>query len=184
MYGKAVHEALEHFLKDGTPIPEKFSRFEPYARRIKMLQGTHLIEYPMGLKEDGTYCDFDHPDVWWHGIPDVLVVNSDTGIARVVDWKTSKSAKYADVDQLELLALATFAKHPEIHTVKGALIFIVCDSVVKKDFRREDFALILSKWIGNIDRIKQAHEQGVWNPRSSPLCGWCPVPNSRCEHAK
>ena len=183
LYGKAVHEALEAFLKEGTPIPEKFAQFEPYARRVQALQGTHYVEYPMGLKEDGTYCDFDDADVWWHGIPDVLVVNSNTGVARVVDWKTSKSARYADVEQLELLALATFARNPEIHTVRGALIFIVCGDVVTKDFHRKDFALILSKWIGNIDRIKKAHDAGVWNPKKSPLCKWCPVSNSRCEYA-
>lgn len=183
LYGKAVHEAIEAYLKEGTPIPDKFSQFKGYADRIKSLKGEHFVEHPMGLKENGTYCDFNDADVWWHGIPDVLVVNRESGVARVVDWKTSKSARYADVEQLELLALATFARHPEIDVVRGALIFIVCGDVVTKDFHRKDFNLILSKWIGNIERIKNAHAAGVWNPKSSPLCKWCPVSNSRCEYA-
>lgn len=181
LYGKEVHEALEHFLRYDLPIPARFSKFVSYAEKIKALPGRHYVEYPMGITENGTYCKFDAPDVWWHGIPDVLVVN-DNGVARVVDWKTSKNSKYADVDQLELLALATFAMCPEVHTVKGGLVFLVCGDFIKKTFHRKDFNLILSKWIGNIDRIKVATESGVWNPKQSPLCKFCPLPETACEY--
>lgn len=179
IYGKQVHEALEAYMKGEAAIPPAYAKFEPIASKVNELAGDRYIEHPMGITVDGRACDFDAPDVWWHGIPDVLIVNGDT--AWVADWKTSKSAKYADPDQLELLALATFAMFPEVTKVKGALIFLVCDKVVKKTYRREQFNTILSKWLGNISLIEKAMELDKWHKRTSPLCGWCPVKD--CEHA-
>ena len=79
--------------------------------------------------------------------------------------------------------MATFAKNPNVQKVKGALMFLVSKNVVKADFHREQFNTILSKWIGRIGQIEAAMENGVWNPRSSPLCNFCPVSNKDCEYA-
>lgn len=182
IYGKEMHKDFEEHLLHGVPLSARFKKYQDVVDLVVKLRGERFVEYPMGVTLDGTACKFDAPDVWWHGIPDVLVVNRDTGVARVVDWKSSKSAKYADTDQLELLALATFAKFPEINKVKGALIFVVPDAVVTKDFTRDQIPLIMSKWIGNISKIEKAMESGVWNPRSGPLCNFCPCKDD-CDHA-
>lgn len=180
LYGKEVHKAIEDYLLEGTPIPAKFNQFQAVVDKVKAIPGELFAELPMGLTIEGKYTEFDAPDVWWHGIPDVLIEGQ---TARIVDWKTSKNAKYADTDQLELLALATFAKNPNVQKVKGALMFLVSKNVVKADFHREQFNTILSKWIGRIGQIEAAMENGVWNPRSSPLCNFCPVSNKDCEYA-
>lgn len=173
IFGRDVHKAIEDHLKDGTELAPNYKKFHKFVDRIKGLPGNLYVEYPMGLREDGTACDFYAEDVWWRGIPDVLVVNE--GTAWVGDWKTGKSARYADTDQLELLALATFAMFPQVNKVKGALMFIVANDVVKKTFYRKDLPIIMSRWIGNVSRINAAMESGIWNARNSPLCKFCPV---------
>ena len=39
LYGTAVHEAAENYMRDGTPIPEKFAFMEPYLVKLKAIPG-------------------------------------------------------------------------------------------------------------------------------------------------
>lgn len=95
---------------------------------------------------------------------------------------TNKNAKYADKDQLELLAMGIMSQYPEIQKVKGLLAFVVSNEPVKETYYRRNFGLMMSKWHGRIDEIEQATAHDVWNPKAGPLCPWCPVTNDRCEY--
>ena len=178
-YGTEVHKVLELHVLEGAPIPEKFKQFEPYAQIVKRMSGTILCEQKMGIRADFSPCDFFDPEVWFRGVPDVLVVNGET--VRVGDWKTGKSSRYADTAQLELMAGMVFAHYPDVQRVKGALIFLVANDVVKADYTRDQFAEIMSKWAGKASQIEAAVESGVWNPRKGPLCKFCPVSADVCE---
>jgi hypothetical protein len=134
----------------------------------------------MAIRANFTPCEFFDKDVWMRGIPDYLAINHEKGIARVADYKTGKSSRYADTAQLELMAAMVMAHHPEVNTVKGVLLFVVISDVIKAEFRRVDLPTILSKWAGRADAIEKAVDVGIWNPRSSALCKFCPV--STCEY--
>jgi hypothetical protein len=164
---------------EGQPIPDKFKQFERFVAPLRGLTGTMLCEQKMGIRADFSPCDFFDPEVWFRGVPDVLVVNGET--ARVGDWKTGKSSRYADTAQLELMAGMVFAHYPDVQRVKGALIFLVANDVVKADYTRDQFAEIMSKWAGKASQIEAAVESGVWNPRKGPLCKFCPVSADVCE---
>ena len=179
MYGTAVHSALEDYMMLGTPIPEKFKQFQGYADTIGRAKGDRLCELKMGIRADFTPCGFFDKDVWFRGVPDVLIVNGE--VARVADWKTGKSSRYADTDQLELMAGMVFSHYPDVQRVKGALVFLVAKDFVTADYTRGQFAGIMSKWAGKASRIEAALESGVWNPRKSPLCRFCPVSQATCE---
>ncbi len=181
-YGDAVHKAIEAYLKFNTPLPEEFKKFQKWVDVAASLPGERLIEAKMGLTKEGKICGFFDKDVWWRGLPDFVAVNEAKGIARIIDWKAGKSSKYADTDQLELLALAVFAKYPKVNKVKGLLAFLVVDQPIDRTYYRKDFAVTLSKWIGRIDAIRAAEEHDVWNPTASGLCNpWCPVKPEHCE---
>ena len=94
---------------------------------------------------------------------------------------TGKSSRYADPDQLELMAAMVMAHNPEVEVVKGALVFLGAKDIVVADFTRAQFSEIMSKWAGRAARIEAALEANVWNPRKGPLCKFCPVPDSACE---
>lgn len=182
LYGTEVHKAFEELVRDGTPLPPQFARFQKFIDPLLKIKGTRYCEHKMGMTADFKPCAFFDADVWWRGIPDLLVVNEATGVARVVDYKTGKSSKYADIDQLQLLAAAIMLHYPEVQVVKGLLLFVVPGDVVKAEFNRSQLHEILARWVGEVGRIEQAHECGVWNEKRGPLCGFCPV--EVCPHYK
>ena len=180
LYGTAVHKAFEEYVRDKTPIPAIYQQVQPFVEPLAAASGEIRCEAKMAIRANFTACTFFDPDVWFRGIPDYLAINHDKGIARVADYKTGKSSRYADIAQLELMAAMVMIHYPNVHTVKGVLLFVVANDVIKAEFTRAELPTILSKWAGRADAIEKAVEVGVWNPRSSALCKFCPV--STCEY--
>lgn len=129
---------------------------------------------------DGVYtaCDFFDKDVWWRGIADLLIIDGDK--AFLVDYKTSKNARYADTKQLDLLAGAVFLHYPQVKTIKSGLIFVVSKELVRKLHSVENRDSYMSIFDLELERLEAAHESGVWNAVAGPLCKFCPV--KHCEH--
>jgi hypothetical protein len=181
LYGTAVHEAAEHFVKDGTPIPEKFAFMRPIVEKLNSIDGDKHCELRLGVsKTDTGYVPttFFGKDVWWRGIVDLVVI--DGAKAYMVDYKTGKNARYADPKQLDLMAGALFVHYPELETIKSALLYVVSNELIPKTHTRDKMDMYLSVFEDELERLEGAELSGVWNPKSGPLCGWCPV--VECEH--
>jgi hypothetical protein len=179
LYGKEVHLALEEYIRDGKPVPVQFKEFTEIADMLKAMPGDKLCEYKMGLTKDIQACGFFDENVWFRGVADLLIINGDT--ARVIDYKTGKSSEFADKKQLELMALAVFKHFPKVRTVKAGLIFLVANDFVKADFEKKDAPITWLKWIQETDRLEEAHEVNVWNPKPNFTCRkYCLVKD--CEH--
>jgi RecB family exonuclease len=118
-------------------------------------------------------------EVWVRGIADLLIIDDENLTARVVDYKSGNN-KYPDREQLKLMALMVFAHFPHIRRVSGALLFVVKEDIAKASFMVGEAEEHWWDYRERVARIEQAHETGVWNPKPTPLCGWCPV--SSCEH--
>jgi hypothetical protein len=183
VYGRKLHKEIENYLLHGEPLGEIASPYEKHVTRLKNVTGQLIVEKKMGLTKAFEPCDFFGKNVWWRGAPDILILDEDKGVARVLDWKTNKNANYADPDQLELMAMAIFSYYPKIHTVKGVLLFLKVDEAVPKTFTRGQLNDIKSKWMGRVGRITKAIDTDVWNPTQGPLCKFCPVSNKDCEYA-
>lgn len=182
-YGKIVHKAAEDYIRDDTPMPPQFSYMVPILDALKKIPGKKHCEIELGIaKKDGKFiaCKFDAPNYWWHGIADLLIV--DGGVAWLVDYKTSKNAKYADTKQLDLLAAATFLHFPGVLEIKSALAFVVSNEFVRKEHDRVMRHKYLDVMKPELDRLEAAVENKVWNPISGPLCKFCPV--KTCVHNK
>lgn len=180
LYGTAVHLAFEEYIRDKKPLPENLSNYHKFVEPLSKFPGEAHCELKLGLTADFKPCGFFDKDVWFRGIPDLLIINKETGVARVVDYKTGKSSRYADTAQLELLAGMVMQHFPEVKKVKGALLFVVANDMVKAEFTREQLPEILSKWGGKASTIEKVIEKGVVNARPSGLCKFCPV--SECSH--
>lgn len=175
-YGTAVHEAAEYFIKDGTPIPEKFAFMRPIVEPLAAIPGAKYTELKLGVRvtpEAYEPCGFFDAGVWYRGIADLLIVNGPR--AWLVDYKTGKSARYADTKQLDLLAGAVFAHFPEVQTIKSALLYVVSQEMPKKTHKREALADYLTVFADQLDMLAEAMEADVWSPKPSGLCPWCPV---------
>ncbi len=177
-YGTAVHEAAELFITQGTPIPEKFAFMRPIVEPLARKRGDKLAEIKLGVTEELQPCSFFAKDVWYRGIADLLIVNGSK--AWLVDYKTGKNAKYADIKQLDLLAGAVFIHYPEVETINSALLYVVSHEMPRKIHHRQHLLSYMNVFEAQLDRLEAAMDNGVWNPNPSGLCGWCPV--ETCEH--
>jgi hypothetical protein len=180
LYGKAAHTVAEEHIRDGAPVPPKFDYMKPVLEQLNSIPGEKLCEVKLGLTKDLEACDFSAKNVWWHGIADLVVINEEKQLAHSVDYKTSKSARYADVKQLDLVAAGLFAKFPKINRVRSALIFVVSKEFVKAEHHREMMLKYVEKPSRDVARIEAALENGVWNPVEGPLCRFCAV--KQCEY--
>lgn len=180
LYGSAVHKAAEDHVADGVPIPAKYDYMIPTIEALKKIPGEKFCEIKLGITEKLDTCDYSAPNAWWHGIVDLLIVDEDSGTAHMVDYKTSKNARYADTKQLDYMAAAVFAKFPKIKVIKSALLFVVSNEFVKKKHVAENKELYMNSALFDLNRLRSAFNNGVWNPVSGPLCRFCPV--KTCEH--
>ena len=131
--------------------------------------------------DSAAMCGFFDEGVWWRGVSDLTIINKKTGVAKVIDYKTGKSAKYADKGQLELMAMATFKHFPDIKTVKGGLLFVVCNAFIKDTYTIEQESELWKKWLMEYGKLEASYDTEVWNPRPSGLCrAHCVV--TECPH--
>lgn len=180
LYGKSVHTAAEEFIRDGKPIPPEYEYVRPMLENLSQIEGDKHCEVRLGLTKDLQPCDFSAKNVWWHGIADLVIINEPKQIAYSIDYKTSKSARYADVKQLDLVAVGIFKRFPNIVRVKSALAFVVSKEFVKAEHYAEMVPKYIEKPAQDVARIEAALDNGVWNPIQGPLCKFCAVRD--CEY--
>jgi len=182
LYGNEFHKAAEEYISGVVDnLDPRFDYALKVLDKLKDMAGDKLCEYKMGLTEKLEPCGFFDKDVWYRGIADLIVVNRETGIAKVIDYKTGKSAKYADKGQLELMALCVFKHFPEIKVVKSGLLFVVCNAFIKETYVVENEPQLWQKWLTEYAKLEKAYDKDVWNPRPTGLCkAHCIV--TECSH--
>lgn len=181
IYGNEAHKAAEDYVSAGTPLPARFSYMQKTLDALLAIPGEKHCELKLGVElSDTGYlpCEFFGEEVWWRGIADLLIINGDTGY--LVDYKTSKNAKYADTKQLDILAAAVFTRFPQLRKLKSALAFVVSNEFVKKEHTSDLSRSYFATFTPELDRLSVAEDTGVWNANSGPLCKFCPV--TTCEH--
>ena len=179
LLGLRMHEAAELYIRDDTPLTPEFAHLKGMLDTLKAMPGRKLCEYEMALTEDLRPCGFKADDVWVRGIADLIVVDDENLTARVFDYKTGNH-KYADTDQLKLMAAMLFAHMPHLRLVTGGLLFVKSDVVVKTRVSLEEVQGIWWRYRERVSHIAQCYDTGVWNPTQSGLCRkYCPV--TSCE---
>jgi hypothetical protein len=183
-YGKDLHLAAEEHIRDGKPLPEKYSYIQEMLDRLKEIPGEKLCEKKLGVKFlDGRLvaCDFFDKDVWWRGIADLIILDKENQEARVIDYKTGKSAKYADTKQLKLLAGAVFTHFPEIKVIKAGLLFVVSKEFIRDEYDTHFRLAYFEQFKPLVNQLELSIKNNVWNPKRNFTCRkWCPV--TSCAH--
>jgi hypothetical protein len=172
IYGKAVHEALELYVKDGKPLPKNYLRFKPMVDTLINIKGDKYPEYEMALTHSKEPCDFHSEDRWVRGIADLVIVDGDT--AYVVDYKTG-SNRYPDPKQLRLMSLMMFTHFPDIQRVKGGLLFVMKNSFITEEYLRKDMDKSWGMFEQSLKRLETSYENDTWQANPTPLCKWCSV---------
>tara|TARA_R110000850_G_scaffold23449_1_gene69354 strand:+ start:215 stop:886 length:672 start_codon:yes stop_codon:yes gene_type:complete len=169
-YGTQMHEAAENYVRDKTPLHKSFKYVQSSLDALVAIKGEKLCELKMGLTDSLEPCGFYSDDVWWRGIADLVILDTDNHLAWVIDYKTGKSTRYADKGQLELMALAIFKHFPVVDTVKAGLLFVVCNELIKEEYTKPSQTTLWNKWLGAFTQMDTAFEADVWNAKPSGLC--------------
>ena len=181
IYGNQFHKACEDYIGKGEPLPERFMYIKDALDKLNQRKGVKICEQRLGVTANLEPCTFGARNVWFRGIVDLAILDEGSGIGWIIDYKTGKSAKYADKGQLELMALAIFAHYPKITSIRAGLLFVVANKLVKETYEVADRANLWEKWASNYATMEKAFEADVWNPRPSGLCKrHCPV--TECAH--
>ena len=167
-YGTEAHLVAEEFIRDGKPVPVKFAYMKDVLEALNRRRGNKITEIKMGLTQELEPCGFRAKDVWWRGIADLVITDGST--AWIVDYKTGKSAKYADKGQLELMALATFKFFPDIKSINAALVFTKAKKFIKHKYTDDMIDSLWDKWLSKFKRMEVAYETDTWNAHPSGLC--------------
>ena len=167
-YGTEAHLVAEEYIRDGKPVPVKFAYMKDVLEALNRRRGNKTTEIKMGLTVDLEPCKFRAKDVWWRGIADLVITDGST--AWIVDYKTGKSAKYADKGQLELMALATFKFFPDIKSINAALVFTKAKKFIKHKYTDDMIDSLWDKWLSKFKRMEVAYETDTWNAHPSGLC--------------
>lgn len=179
IYGNAVHKAAEEYVRDGKDIPAKYGFIKPQIDALMQIEGTRLCEHKMGLTKELDACEFFAENVWWRGVADLLILSGK--VAYLIDYKTGKSAQYADTKQLELLSLAVFRHFPEVERIKAGLLFVVSKEFVQSEYALDGQKENWMKWLGETNQLESCYENDTWNAKPNFTCRkFCPVTD--CEH--
>jgi hypothetical protein len=177
-YGTDLHKAAEDYLADGVVLPPPFAFVKDVLDALNNKPGRKLTEHKMALTEKLRPCEWGAPDVWVRGIADLLIIDDENLTAWVVDYKTGNN-RYPDREQLVLMSLLVFAHFPHIRQVKSALLFVVKNDMVKHNMSVDETKEQWQRYRERSARISACIDSGVWNPKQTPLCGWCAVKS--CE---
>ena len=180
LYGTALHEQAELFIKDGRPLDQSFKFLKPTLMELSAMPGRKFPELEMAVTEALVPCDFKDPEYWCRGIADLVIVNDENLSARVFDYK-SGSNKYPDTDQLMLMALLIFKHFPHVRRVSGGLLFVLKNTVQKFAMDRDKEHELWWRWRERVAKLDAAHHHNNWPEKSSGLCRkYCEVVD--CHH--
>ena len=173
-YGTRVHKAFEDYLAGRADFPIEHAQFRKYADAVAAWKGDLYVEHKMALDFNMEPCDFFDKNYFVRGVVDLASING--AVANILDWKTGKSAKYADLKQLELMSLLIFKHFPQVQRTKAGLVFLVPDKIVKARYDKKDEQALWLRWMYEVSRIQQAKDKNNFGPSPNNLCKrHCPV---------
>ena len=176
--GRSIHEQLELAVLGKGPWPEGYPLAEEWYRDIIKLYPTVAVERKLALDRDLKPTGFDFSDCWIRGIADLILWNGETGLMRVVDYKTGKRRKEGAVLQMKFYALACLTHSDKVRHVTTDLYWLGYD---QHDLRTYSRLAIPDLQAYITEACTRVESELDFPKRKSGLCrGYCPV--SDCEH--
>lgn len=178
LWGQRVHSALEHRVKDGTPLPKGMEHWEPLAAKFDHVDGKKLTETKMCLNASFKAVTWFDKAAWLRGVIDVGVIRGERAV--LADWKTGK--RQPDNDQLKLFAAMGFCQWPYLKSIATSFIWLKDNKTDRDKFEAKDAPLIWQDFMPRVQRMELAFKRNGWPAKPSGLCSkWCPVPKSKCQ---
>lgn len=178
-HGNAVHKALEHRVKYGTPLPKPFAHMEQMAAPFAGAEGRKKVEWELAINRDGKPVKWLAKDVWVRAKVDLAILADDIkgmGVkAMIVDWKTGKMNP--DEAQLVVNMYLALRHVPDITRFKAVYVWLkerdVTDLVVESPALKNVWN---EEIVPRQEELQAAHRKRRFDPTPNGTCRkWCPV---------
>lgn len=169
--GIDIHKKAESFLKGEEMLPQpELMQFGAMFQELRGLEP--LVEQQWGFTADWKATGWfakGRNATWLRVIPDAVVLYED-GEAEIIDFKTGKP--WGDnSDQMELFAVATFSRYPELHEVTTRLWYVDTGDEVVETYPKKGLAKRKRAWE---DRVEPLFNETRFPPKPNRRCNWCP----------
>ncbi len=136
--GSRIHDAAEKYIRGEGPLIPELLKFEELFHKLVRLYkcGQVEMEENWALDDDWEIAPWE---TGWLRLKVDVLVHIDKYSAVVADWKTGRKfgneVKHAQ--QLQLYALVTFLRYPELEEVTAELIYLDVDEITSQTFTRD-----------------------------------------------
>ena len=164
--GRKAHTHLEHVVRSGLPIdPAIVKKERPFVEELVRTQAPKYVEEKWGFSNGWIAMPYGKAQL--RVIIDVRLDYDDE--VEVVDWKTGKK-RDESVDQMDLMATATFHRYPTVETVTTRLVYVTSGGQTLKDHYRRDLTAATQRWE---ERFAKIYAERAWLPRPNEWCRFC-----------
>lgn len=169
--GTEVDNALTARISNGTPLPEKYQKFEPLAKMMLEQPGVKLTQLQLALDRSFKPCAYkDWDNAWVRVIYDIAVING--SYAFLGDWKNGQM--WIDEDQLRLFAAVGFHQFADVDVIDTAYIWLKHGHISPKLYHRRDLPDMWQTFIPDVERMQIMWKAGDYPYTPSPrACGYC-----------
>lgn len=182
-WGTRVHTEFENRIKrqQTDPLPEGM---ESYAWALAPVQAARaagacvLTEQKIAMDQSGKSVLFNSDQAYVRAIIDVAMLGKTFGV--LADYKTGENIRLTS--QLKFSAWIGFHTWPAIEKIETRFLFLKHGPGAAKPeiFSRREMGSIAGSILPRLQRLEQARNSGVFQPKPSGLCkAHCPVKS--CE---
>ena len=171
--GTKIHLAAENYVRGKIKqLPQELRRFatefEALRARYKAKQAS--LEGEWGFNHAWEPCDYKHA---WLRVKADAVIHINATSAVVVDFKTGKSFgnEIKHGEQVQLYAIATLLRHPELADITVELWYLDVDQLVTRTMTRAQALRHLQPFEKRLVQVTKATEFPA-NPNIFS-CKWC-----------
>jgi hypothetical protein len=165
--GNRVHNAIEHYVRDGAALPKDLEWVTDFIPSKKYEEDIICIERWFNFDEQN---QLTHSKSWFTTKIDFLQIEGGD-IAWILDWKTGKP--WEDPDQLSTYSVAVKAHYPRVRHWRGMYIWL-------KDRKVGEVHTLSPGQTFHrlVERVKAVDTSDT--AKKNRLCGYCDL--TSCKH--
>lgn len=183
--GIDIHKLAEDYVRGLlTRMPKELKLFAEEFKALKKLKVPIILEQQWAFTKAWKVTGWFDADCWLRVMLDAsyAIEYAEGNVLKCIDYKTGKIRKELQeqyMEQLELYAIAGFAKYADIDIVEGELWYtdegVLMGAGYEGDenfgvFHRKDFAKLKKKWE---KKTKAMLSDTIFAPRPGDACRWC-----------
>lgn len=184
--GTQIHQMAEDYVRGkGKSLPTELMKFvdefEVLRRDFKL--GLVSLEGEWGFDKD--WMPADYKTAWLRMKGDAIHLSNKTS-AVVIDYKTGRSFgnEIKHGEQVQLYAIATFIRYPNLQNITVELWYLDQDELTKKEYTRAQALRYVQPFDKRGNKLTSAKDFPA-NPNQF-TCKWCPYGTAKggqCDEA-